>query len=221
MCLTSFVIVLDVYVSSLKSDFVAGSRRDQTNNFVSSGVQGGTESLAASPWRTPRAALISILEQDRSQRLVACPVYSFFPPAVSLTTFVHLAHSVPPYHYLSSLCAPLPQGICTGCSLAPDCSSPGFKTLSPPLISVRSLLICHLFIKIIPTHPFVRQSVSSVAQSCPALCDPMDCSTPGLPVHHQLPELTQTHVHQVGDVIHPLSSPSPSFNISQHQGLFQ
>ena len=66
---------------------------------------------------------------------------------------------------------------------------------------------------------------SSVAQSCPALCDPMDCSTPGLPVHHQLPESTQTHVHQVGDAIqpsHPLSSPSPpAHNPSQHQGLFQ
>ena len=64
-------------------------------------------------------------------------------------------------------------------------------------------------------------SISSV----PTLCDPMDCSTPSLPVHHQLPELTQTHVHQVSDVIqpsHPLSSPSPSaFNLSQHQGLFK
>ena len=53
---------------------------------------------------------------------------------------------------------------------------------------------------------------SSVAQSCPTLCDPMNCSTPGLPVHHQLPESTQTHVHRVGDAIqpsHPLSSPSP------------
>ena len=67
--------------------------------------------------------------------------------------------------------------------------------------------------------------VSSVAQLCPALCDPMDCSTSDLPVHHQLPELTQTHVHWVGDSIqpsHPLSSPSPlTFNLSQHQGLFQ
>ena len=70
----------------------------------------------------------------------------------------------------------------------------------------------------------IETSVSSVAQSCPTLCDPMDCSTPGLPVHHQLPELTQTHVHRVGDAIqpsHPLSSPSPSFNLAQHQGLFQ
>ena len=66
---------------------------------------------------------------------------------------------------------------------------------------------------------------SSVAQSCPTLCDPMSCSTPALPVHHQFPEFTQTHVHRVGDAIqpsHPLSSPSPPApNPSQHQGLFQ
>ena len=66
---------------------------------------------------------------------------------------------------------------------------------------------------------------SSVGQSCLILCDPMDCSTPGLPVRHQLPEFTQTHVHCVGDAIqpfHPLSSPSDlTFNLSQHQGLFK
>ena len=66
---------------------------------------------------------------------------------------------------------------------------------------------------------------SPVSQLCLTLCDPVDCSTPGLPVHHQLPEFTQTHVHQVGDAIepsHPLSSPSPSaLNLSQHQGLFK
>ena len=66
---------------------------------------------------------------------------------------------------------------------------------------------------------------SSVAQLCLTLSDPMDCSTPGLPVHHQLPEFTQTHVHRVGYAIqpsHPQSSPSPSiFNLPQHQGLFQ
>ena len=66
---------------------------------------------------------------------------------------------------------------------------------------------------------------SSVAQSCPTLCDPMNRSTPGLPVHHQLPEFTQTHVHRVSDAIqpsHPLSSPyPPAPNPSQHQSLFQ
>ena len=70
----------------------------------------------------------------------------------------------------------------------------------------------------------ISQSVSSVAQSCPTLCDPMNRSTPGLSVHHQLPEFTQTHVHQVGDTIqpsHPLLSPSPPApNPSQNQSLF-
>ena len=66
---------------------------------------------------------------------------------------------------------------------------------------------------------------SSVTQSCPTLCDPMNCSTPGLPVHHHLPEFTQIHVHRVSDAIrpsHPLSFPSPPTpNPSQHQGLFK
>ena len=66
---------------------------------------------------------------------------------------------------------------------------------------------------------------SSPTQSCPTLCDRMNHSTPGLPVHHQLLESTQTHVHRVDDAIqpsHPLSSPSPPvLNLSQHQGLFQ
>ena len=66
---------------------------------------------------------------------------------------------------------------------------------------------------------------SSVAQLCLTFWDLMDCSTSGFPVYHQLPELAQTHVHQVSDAIQPsqpLSSPSPpAFNLSQHQGLFQ
>ena len=66
---------------------------------------------------------------------------------------------------------------------------------------------------------------SSVTQSCLTLCDPMNCSTPGLPVHHQLPEFTQTHIHRVSDAIqssHPLLSPSPPApNPSLHQSLFQ
>ena len=66
---------------------------------------------------------------------------------------------------------------------------------------------------------------SSVAQSCLTLCDPMNCSTPGFPVHHQLPEFTQTHVHWVGDAIQPshplLSLPPPAFSLSQHQDLFK
>ena len=71
--------------------------------------------------------------------------------------------------------------------------------------------------------PFLQ--FSSVSQSCPTLCNSMDCSRPGLQAHHQLPEFTQTHDHWVGDAIqpsHPLSPPSPpTFSLSQHQGLFQ
>ena len=73
--------------------------------------------------------------------------------------------------------------------------------------------------------PLCKLQFSSVTQSYPTLCDPMNRSTPGLPVHHQLPEFTQTHVHWVSDVIqpsHPLSSPSPPApNPSQDQSLFQ
>ena len=71
-----------------------------------------------------------------------------------------------------------------------------------------------LFIKLPIGHlsPYRSDQIRSVAQSCPTLCDPMNHSTPGLPVHHQLPEFTQTHAHRVSDAIqpsHPLSSPSP------------
>ena len=74
------------------------------------------------------------------------------------------------------------------------------------------------------TNSSKSESVSSVVQLCPNLCNPMECSKPGLPVHHELPKLAQIHVHRVRDAIkpsHPLSSPSPpAFNLSQHQGLF-
>ena len=79
--------------------------------------------------------------------------------------------------------------------------------------------LCQLVVK------YFTPQFSSVAQSCLTLCDPMNRSTPGLSVHHQLPEFTQTHVHRVSDAIqpsHPLSSPSPPApNPSQHQSLFQ
>ena len=72
---------------------------------------------------------------------------------------------------------------------------------------------------------FSSVQLSSVAQLCPTLCDPMNRSTPGLPGHHHLPEFTQTHVHRVGDAIQPSHPPSSPFpltpNASQHQSLFQ
>ena len=97
---------------------------------------------------------------------------------------------------------------------------PRLRQVCPLCLSVSLFLFCRKFICVMFSVQF-----DSVAQSCPTLCDPMDCSTPGLPVHHQLPECTQTHVHCVRDAIqpsHPLSSPSPpTFNLSQHQGLFK
>ena len=83
----------------------------------------------------------------------------------------------------------------------------------------------YLGVSMVMNLPAMQDQFTSVVQSCLTLCDPMDCSTPGLPVHHQLPEFTQTHVHRVGDAIqpsHPLSSPSPpALNPSQDQSLFK
>ena len=99
--------------------------------------------------------------------------------------------------------------------------NPGIEPASPapPALQPDSLPLSHCG----SPHSELVQ-FSSVAQLCPTLCDPMDCSMPGLPVHHQLLELSQTHVHRVSDDIqpsHPLSSSSPlPFSLSQHQGLF-
>ena len=104
-------------------------------------------------------------------------------------------------------------------------SFPTFATYGKDL--TQKCLRPNLFLILFLTNNISSVSVqfSSVTQSCPTLCNPMNCSTPGLPVHHQLPESTQTHVHQVDDAIqssHPLSSPSPPApNPSQHQSLFQ
>ena len=96
-------------------------------------------------------------------------------------------------------------------------SSPDYH-ISNYLLGTLTFFPCILF-------PIFINQFSSVSQLCLTLCNPMNCSTPGLPVHHQLLEFTQTHVHQVSDAIqpsHPLSSPSPPApNPSQHQSLFQ
>ena len=85
------------------------------------------------------------------------------------------------------------------------------------------MFVTHIVVRISQAYNYLQ--FSSVAQSCLTLCDPMNRSTPGLPVHHQLPDFTQTHVHWVSDAIqpsHPLTSPSPPApNPSQHQSLFQ
>ena len=92
------------------------------------------------------------------------------------------------------------------------------------LTACSTISYLHLPISCFETAKFLYQ-FSSVAKSWPTLCDPMNRSSPGLPVHHQLLEFTQTHVHLVGDAIHPSHPPSspspPAPNPSQHQGLFQ
>ena len=103
-----------------------------------------------------------------------------------------------------------------GCSLATHWRSPAQGMWPVPLILISSC--CCMSQEL---YFFLCFQFSSVAQSCLTLCDPMTRSTPGLPVHHHLPEFTQTHIHRVGDAIqpsHPLSSPSPpALNPSQHQ----
>ena len=105
-----------------------------------------------------------------------------------------------------------PQGNPTGVLKAKNWALDYIQSLRPEIN--KFIILCTIF------HLSVQSSRSVVSDPL----RPMDCSTPGLPVHHQIPELTQTHVHQVSDAIqpsHPLSSPSPIFNLSQHQGLFQ
>ena len=108
-----------------------------------------------------------------------------------------------------------------------------FSTFHPQRVSFffsllvfRKSLTLFFFLYILLLTAWMSSSIqfSSFAQSCPTLCNPINHSTPGLPVHHQFPEFIQTHVHQVGDAIqpsHPLSSPSPpALNLSQHLSIF-
>ena len=113
---------------------------------------------------------------------------------------------------------------------SPKSSRPLPLSQSPKDCSIHQCLSCCLVYRVIViiflnSIYMCSDQIRSVAHSCPTLCDPMNCSMPGLPVHHQLPEFTQTHVHRVSDSIqpsHPLSSPSPlAPNPSQHQSLFQ
>ena len=112
-----------------------------------------------------------------------------------------------------------------------ECVMPGCFFLSKIFVFslgclyVFKLMFIFIYVYILYGVELLGHQFSSVAQLCPTLCDPMNHSTPGLPVHHQLPQFTQTHAHRVGDTIqpsHPLLSPSPPApNPSQHQGLFQ
>ena len=125
----------------------------------------------------------------------------------TMTCQAPLSVEFPRQEYWSGLPFPPPE----------DLPHPGIELSSPMSSALQA--------NSLPTEPFSSVQFSSVAQSCPTLCNPMNRNTPGLPVHHQLLEFTQTHIHWVSDAIqpsHPLSSPSPlAPNPSQHQNLFQ
>ena len=147
-----------------------------------------------------------------------------------------------PLQYCLTLCHPIDcslpgssvYGIFPGrywsalpCPPPGDLLNPGIETVSPVSAALweDSLLLSSQGAPVSTVPLNLLDQIRSVAQSCPTLCDPMNHSTPGLPVHHQLPEFTQTHVHRVTDTIqpsHPLSFPSPPApKPSQHQNLFQ
>ena len=130
--------------------------------------------------------------------------------------------------------APLPTGVMTlQARILEWVAKPSTRGSSCPRDWACVSYVLHWQVGSLPSAPHGEPLVvetysvqfSSFTQSCPTLCDPMNCSMPGLPVHHQLPEFTQTHIHQVSKAIqpsHPLSSPfPPAPNPSQHQSLFQ
>ena len=143
-----------------------------------------------------------------NKSVLLCPAHPSSQPSPLLLTHSSLISSLPvnqPLHDLAT---------------ETDLFIPFLEYIKNTPIFLSAFLCLYEFSPLFPSVQF-----SSVAQSCPTLCDPMNCSTSGLPVHHQLPEFTQTHVHRVGDAIqpsHPLSSPCPpALNPSQHQSLFQ
>ena len=167
------------------------------------------------------------------------PLLSPSPPTFSLSQHQGLFQWISSLHQVAKifefqLQLPMniqdwfPLGLTGWISLQPK----GLNSLLQHHSSKASILQCLAFFIVQLLHPFMNtgktirsDQIRSVAQSCPTLCNPMNRSMPGLPVHHHLLEFTQTHVHRVSDDIqpsHPLSSPSPPApNPSQHQSLFQ
>ena len=129
------------------------------------------------------------------------------------------------FHGQRSLASYVVHGIVRTQTRLRDCTtanSPLYSSLSSAVFAIVKGISFKWIFSLLSNLPY---QFSSVTQSCLTLCDPMDCSTPGFPVRHQLPEFIQTHIPCVGDAYqlsHPLSSPSsPTFNFSQHQGLSQ
>ena len=149
------------------------------------------------------------------------PVPSQHTGSGSLHMHVRMARQSPGDTGRAGLAAVATRGPPVQFPVVPACSP--LPCCVPSRCSCRSRVLLYYILCSQRWRSSIRER--SVAQSCPTLCDPMNCSTPGLPVHHQLLEFTQTHVHRVSDAIqpsHPLSSPSPfAPNPSQHQSLSQ
>ena len=157
-----------------------------------------------------------------SQPSVASQLFCYYRPVAQLcpTLWDPLDCSIPGL--------PVPHHLPELAQVQVHCISDAIQSSHPLMPSSPSSFIPQSIPKSVTlpmSQLFASVQFSSVAQSCLTLCSPMDCSTPGLPVHHQLPELAQTHVHWVSDAIQlsdPLSPPSPpAVNLSQDQGLFQ
>ena len=147
------------------------------------------------------------------RKQVMCTLHTLIWSNALLSTYV-----------CQALCFCKKIGLCDQLCFLNDLHITGFRNvgIQPQALAPRALGAGQIAQYLMQT---IIHQIRSVAQFCLTLCDPMNCRTPGLPVHHQLLEFTQTHVHRVSDAIqpsHPLLSPSPSApNPSQHQGLFQ
>ena len=186
------------------------------------------------PWTAARQASLSITSCWSLLKLMSIESVMSFNHLILCRPLLLLPLIFPSIRVFSSGQIVFPSGdqsigASASASVLPINIQDWFPLRLTALISLQSKGLSRVFSNTtVQKHQFLgAHSVqfSSVAQSCPTLCNPMDCSMPGLPVHHQLPEFTQTHVHWVGDTIqpsHPLLSPSsPTFNFPQHQGLFQ
>ena len=151
---------------------------------------------------------------------------SFKPQDCSTTRF-------PVYHQLPELTQTHVHGVSDAFQPSDPLASPSPPTFNLPQHQglfkrvSSSHQVAKLLQLVMDTEAWLLQSMGSQRvglSDWTELCDPMNCSTPGFPVHHQFPEFTQTHVHWVGDATqssHPLSSPPPTYNLSQYQGLFK
>ena len=201
--------------------------------------------LFVTPWTTAHQAPLSIINSQSLLKLMS--ILSVMPSNHLILCCAHLLltsifPSIRVFSNESVLCIMWPKYWSLSFNISPSNEYSGLisfridwfdllagqgtlKSLLQHHSSKASILQCSAFFTIQLSHPYMitgKTIALTRRQSHVQLCNPMDCSTPGFPVHHQLLELAQTHVHRVSEAIqpsHPLSSPSSALNLSQHQGL--